>query len=185
MNNIRKLLTRAWWKAAGIRAARTALVLAVPYFGALTFTGIPWEVLASTVGFGALSSLITSLAGIAEVEGTQVSWWYAITERVVKTFAQGLLTGFGTSTLFEQVDWSLVLQSAAIAAAGSALLAFLMKLPEAQQLPSPVQPVASVNSITVNNSSSGTTITSDDVTAPPEADAVEVSIVDHEGAGPA
>lgn len=144
-----QLLTWLFWRNALIRATRTALVIAVPYFGGVLVVEIPWLVVASAAGFGFVLSILTSLTGLVEAGGGQVSWWYAILERITKTAAQALITAVGTSTLFEQVDWSLALQSAAIAAIGSLLLGFITKLPEADTLPSAVQPVSPVSTVTI------------------------------------
>lgn len=155
------LLSLEWWKAALVRALRTAIVIALPYFGGASLELIPWIAIASAAGLGFLASLVTSLAGLSEIGG-QVSWYYAIGERVVKTFAQALAAGLVGAVFFADVDWSVVLQTSAIAAVGSLLLGFLTKLPEAELLPSAVQPVAALApaSTEVVETSSGNVITS-------------------------
>lgn len=163
-----QLLTWLFWRNALVRATRTALVIAVPYFGGVLIVEIPWLVVASAAGFGFVLSIVTSLAGLVEAGGGQVSWWYAILERITKTAAQALVTAVGTATLFEQVDWNLALQAAGIAAMGSLLLGFLTKLPEADMLPSAVQPVSAVATRTIETSQ-GTTVNAPSL-APEEAD---------------
>jgi hypothetical protein len=74
----------------------------------------------------------------------------------------------GTVTLFEQVDWSLAFQAVGVAAIGSLLLGFITKLPEADTLPSAVQPVTSVATFTTETTQ-GTTITAPSL-APEDAD---------------
>ncbi len=132
------LLTWLWWRAALIRATRTGLVIAVPYLGGSLLVDVPWLTAASAAALGFVLSLVTSVGGIVEADGGQVSWWYAIRERVTKSFAQTLGVGIGQVVLFEQVDWPIVLQAAVIAALGSLLLGFITRLPEAPALPSPV-----------------------------------------------
>lgn len=163
-----QLLTWLFWRNALVRATRTALVIAVPYFGGVLIVEIPWLVVVSAAGFGFVLSILTSLAGLVEAGGGQVSWWYAILERITKTAAQALVTAVGTATLFEQVDWSLAFQAAGVAAIGSLLLGFLTKLPEADVLPSAVQPVAAVQTYSIETTQ-GTTVNAPSL-SPEEAD---------------
>lgn len=161
MNTVSRLgalATWSWWRAALIRAIRTGLVIAVPYFGGSLLEAIPWLTIASAAGFGALASLLTSIAGIAEAEGAEVSWWYAVLERVVKSFVQALAVGIGQASLFEQVEWSVVLQASVIAAIGSLLLAFITKLPEAPTLPSPVVITTPAAEVSVTETTSGESV---------------------------
>ncbi len=130
-----------WWKAAAIRALRTAIMIAVPYLGtAVAFHGVPWLAIASAAGLGFIASLITSLAGIPEVSGASVPVWLALLERTTKTLAQGLAVGIGNAVLFTDVHWSTILQSAIIAALGSLLLGVLGFLPESGVEPTPAAP---------------------------------------------
>jgi len=152
------LLTWAWWHAALIRALRTGLVIAVPYFGGSLLAEIPWLTIASAAGLGAIASLIFSIGGLAEAEGAEVSWWYAVLERVVKSFIQALGVGIGQATLFEQVDWALALQASVIAGLGSLVLAFITKLPEAPILPSAITITTSAAEVSVTPTSSGDTV---------------------------
>jgi hypothetical protein len=129
MSNLTSL---SWWKAAGIRALRTALVILAPFVPTVLADG-NYLLALSAAGFAALSSLVTSLFGIAETEGKVVPWYWALTERVTKTAAQALLTVFGTATLFEQVDWSAAPAIVGTAVLGSLLLGVLKTLPETTQ----------------------------------------------------
>lgn len=126
------LTSLAWWKAAAIRALRTALVILTPYVPVILTEG-NYLLALSAAGFGAVSSFVTSLFGIAETEGKVVPWYWAITERVVKTAAQALLVAFGTATLFSEVDWSAVPAIVGTAVLGSLLLGVLKTLPESTQ----------------------------------------------------
>lgn len=119
----------AWWKAALIRAVRTALVIAVPYVGGGVIAHVPWLAAASAAGLGFILSLLTSLVGLPELAG-KVPVWLALLERVTKTIAQSLLTGIGTVALFQSVDWTTALQAALLAGLGSLLLGVLGFLPE-------------------------------------------------------
>lgn len=124
------ITSASWWKAAVIRALRTALVIAVPYVGGASLLGIPWATVGSAAGLGALLSLVTSLFGIAEASGSPKPIGLALLERVTKTAAQAIASGVGTAVLFQDVPWSTVLQAAAIAALGSLLIGVLGFLPE-------------------------------------------------------
>lgn len=123
------LSSAAWWKDAGKRAAYTALAVAVPYLGASLLADVPWITVLLTAALAFLASIVTSLAGLPEVEGVNLPWWLAAVERVVKTFAQSLAAGFVGATLITDVDWAFVLQAALIAALGSLVRLILATLP--------------------------------------------------------
>lgn len=163
------LTSPVWWKAAAFRALRTALVIAVPYAPTVLYDG-DWLLLLSSASFGALTSFVTSLFGIAESEGTSVSWYWAVFERVVKTAAQSLLTAFGTATLFSEVDWSAVPALVGSAVLGSLLLAVLKQLPEAEQ---PL--AAATETVIVNNYAGEPVQASVPVVAAASAEAVPVT----------
>ena len=155
---MKNLLSAVWWRAAGARAVRTALIVLTPYVPTVIHDG-NYALVGSVVGFAALSSLITSLFGIAETTGTTVTWYYAILERSVKTTAQALLTLFGTATMFQQVHWAEAPALIGTAVLGSLVLSFLGFLPETKddtspqvippsaQVPVPVE----VGTVVVNN----------------------------------
>lgn len=61
----------AWWKAAGIRAAKTFAQCAVATITASAATGVEgvnWVAVGSASLLAAILSLLTSLAGLPEVE---------------------------------------------------------------------------------------------------------------------
>lgn len=124
------IASAAWWKAAVIRALRTALVIAAPYIGGASLAGIPWLSVASAAGLGFIASLVTSLFGLPEVDGSTSPLWLAWTTRVVKSIAQALATGIGQAALFQDVHWVTVLQTSLIAGFGSLVLAVIRQLPE-------------------------------------------------------
>lgn len=125
------LFTLLWWKAAGLRAARTAVVIAIPYLPA-SYTGqVPYLALASSALLGAILSFLFSLGGLAEAKGETHPLWYSIADRVVKTIAQALIAGIGTSVLVQNVDWPTLANIAITSGFGSLLLALLAGLPEA------------------------------------------------------
>jgi len=127
--NLSNLTNPTWWADAGKRAAYTALVVTVPYLGATLLADIPWVTVLLTAALAFLASIVTSLAGLPEVEGVNLPWWLAAVERVVKTFAQSLAAGFVGATLITDVDWAFVLQAALIAALGSLVRLILATLP--------------------------------------------------------
>jgi len=140
------LTSRAWWAAAGQRAARSALVVLVPYV--MTGGGVShvdYVVAASAAGLMAVLSLLTSLAGLPELDGTGTSWWAAALVRGVKSFAQAIVALAGPSwVLLSDVPWSTVIDGAAAAAVGSVILGLIGKLPEAQPVTVPAVSVVQV-----------------------------------------
>ena len=63
-------MNKAWWRAAGIRAIKTAAQTAVALIGtgAVGFTDLDWARIASVAGVAAVLSLLTSIAGLPEVK---------------------------------------------------------------------------------------------------------------------
>ena len=58
-----------WLKAAGIRAVRTVAQTAVAIIpAAVSITDVNWTVVAGTAALAGLLSLLTSLAGLPEVD---------------------------------------------------------------------------------------------------------------------
>lgn len=58
-----------WWKAAGIRAIKTVAQAAIGAIGgAVLFTEVNWLAVASTALLAGVISLLTSLAGLPEVD---------------------------------------------------------------------------------------------------------------------
>lgn len=64
------LVRAAWWAAAGVRSLRTAAQTAVGLIGVdlIGITEVPWEGVASASALAAVVSLLTSLAGLPEVD---------------------------------------------------------------------------------------------------------------------
>lgn len=63
-----------WWKAAGIRALRTLAQTAVATIGtSAVLSEVNWVAVASASVLAALLSLLTSVAGLPEVEGGEAS----------------------------------------------------------------------------------------------------------------
>lgn len=62
-------MSRAWWKAAGIRALRTVAQGALAAIGtsAVVLSDVNWIVVASTAAMAGVLSLLMSLAGLPEV----------------------------------------------------------------------------------------------------------------------
>lgn len=60
--------TKAWWKAAGIRAVRTVAQTAAATIGtAVVLEGVNWIMVASASALAGILSLLTSVAGLPEV----------------------------------------------------------------------------------------------------------------------
>ena len=68
-----KNLTNAdWWKAAGIRALKTVAQTAIASIGtAAVMTEVNWPFVVSASALAGILSLLTSLAGIPEVDDAQ------------------------------------------------------------------------------------------------------------------
>ena len=61
--------TRLWWKAAGIRAIKTVAQTAVATIGTSAFMGdVAWPLVGSAALLAGILSLLTSVAGLPEVE---------------------------------------------------------------------------------------------------------------------
>ena len=63
-------MTKKWWKAAGIRAVKTVAQAAVATIGTTAMVSeVNWLVVGSTALLSGVLSLLTSIAGLPEVEG--------------------------------------------------------------------------------------------------------------------
>lgn len=63
-------MTKNWWKAAGVRAVKTVAQAAVAAIGTTAmFSEVNWLVVGSTALLSGVLSLLTSIAGLPEVEG--------------------------------------------------------------------------------------------------------------------
>ena len=63
-------MSKAWWKAAGIRAIRTVAQGAIAAIGtsAVVLSDVNWVVVASTAAMAGVLSFLMSLAGLPEVK---------------------------------------------------------------------------------------------------------------------
>lgn len=65
--------TQKWAKAAGIRAVKTMAQTAIAVIGtAAVVSAVDWKVVVSSAAVAGLVSLLTSVAGIPEVEESEV-----------------------------------------------------------------------------------------------------------------
>lgn len=63
------MFTQNWLKAAGIRAVKTFAQAAVAAIGvSATMGDVNWGVVVSTAGLSAVLSILTSVAGLPEIE---------------------------------------------------------------------------------------------------------------------
>lgn len=63
-------MTKKWWKAAGVRAVKTVAQAAVAAIGTTAMLSeVDWLVVGSTALLAGVLSLLTSIAGLPEVEG--------------------------------------------------------------------------------------------------------------------
>jgi hypothetical protein len=65
-----QLINMKWWKAAGTRAIKTVAQSAVALIGtnAIGVTDVNWVAVASAAALAGVVSLLTSLAGLPEVD---------------------------------------------------------------------------------------------------------------------
>lgn len=62
-------MSKAWWKAAGIRAIKTIAQTAIAMIpAAVSITQVQWAHVAGTAVLSGVVSMLTSLAGLPEVE---------------------------------------------------------------------------------------------------------------------
>lgn len=65
---IKCITSKAWWKAAGVRAIKTVAQTAVATIGTGTIiTEVDWILVASASVLAGLLSILTSIAGLPEV----------------------------------------------------------------------------------------------------------------------
>ena len=68
-----KTKTKAWFKAAGIRALRTVAQAAIAAIGSGTmFSNIDWKLVVITSLLAGLLSILTSVAGLPEIKESEV-----------------------------------------------------------------------------------------------------------------
>lgn len=68
------LKRKDWWKAAGIRALKTVAQTAIATIGtAALIEQVNWLVVASAAALAGVLSLLTSLAGLPEVEDEEAA----------------------------------------------------------------------------------------------------------------
>lgn len=67
---MKKIFTKEWFAAAGIRALKTVAQTAVASIGVTAMIHeVDWVVVGSTAALAGVLSLLTSLAGLPELEG--------------------------------------------------------------------------------------------------------------------
>ena len=66
---MKTLKSKTWWKAAGVRAVKTMAQTAIAAIGASTMiTETNWVMVASATVMAGVLSILTSVAGLPEVE---------------------------------------------------------------------------------------------------------------------
>lgn len=63
-------MSKAWWKAAGVRAIKTVAQCAVATIGtSVLISEVNWMAVLSASALAGVLSLLTSVAGLPEVDG--------------------------------------------------------------------------------------------------------------------
>lgn len=76
-----EILTPDWWAAAAVRALKTVCQSALGVLsGCVLFSEVNWAVVGSTALLSGVLSLLTSLAGLPEVEPREIEYHGPITE---------------------------------------------------------------------------------------------------------
>lgn len=69
---MKTLKSKTWWKAAGIRAVKTMAQAAIATIGASTMiTETNWALVGSATAMAGILSILTSVAGLPEVDAEQ------------------------------------------------------------------------------------------------------------------
>lgn len=67
---MKQIFTKEWFRAAGIRAIKTVAQTAIATIGtAAVMASVDWKMVASASVLAGILSLLTSLAGLPEVDG--------------------------------------------------------------------------------------------------------------------
>lgn len=124
-----------WIKCAGIRALKTMAESAASTMSTAAVLGdINGIAVVSTAALSGILSMITSIAGLPEVDGvTGKRWILAAGVRALKTVAQQAIARIGTAAMMGDVDWLAVASSAAVAGIYSLLIS-AAGIPEAEKL---------------------------------------------------
>lgn len=130
MNPLYELTSASWWRAASVRALRTAVAVLIPLVASTTLLGVDWALAGSAFALAIIGSYVTSLAGLKELTTEGVSKLYALIIRIVKQFAQTLVGFIGASALLQEVDWGSALLISATSAVVTFLQGVLTTLPE-------------------------------------------------------
>lgn len=124
------ILTRAWWVAAGQRAAYTALAALLPLAALLVAGDVTVLYVGSVTVLAALVSLVTSLAGLPELSDSAVPLWRAVLSRAAKTAGQVAAPVLGSVVLLQDVGWRELGVTVAGAVATTIIRTLLARLPE-------------------------------------------------------
>ena len=123
---------KTWIVAAGIRALKTVAEAAVSIIGmSALITEVNWLVVASSASLAGILSLLTSIAGLPELEekAKARSWIAAAGIRAIKTMAQTAVSLIGSTLLITEVNWISVASAVAMSGVMTLILA-IAGLPE-------------------------------------------------------
>ena len=120
------MFSKKWVKAAGIRAIKTFAQTLAGYLSVgMALFEIDWHFAFSVSAVSAILSLLMSVAGLPEVDGTDSKKWIkAAGIRALKTFAQTLAGYLSVGMALFEIDWHFAFSVSAV----SAILSLLMSL---------------------------------------------------------
>lgn len=120
-----------WCRAAGIRALKTILCAAIGLIPAgATISEVDFRLIIGMALCAGVASIVTSLAGLPEINDKSMPLWKAALIRCAKTFGQVAAPLIPASVVISAVDWKTILSTAALACLSSILLSMVTGLPE-------------------------------------------------------
>lgn len=126
------IFTRAFWAAAGARAAHTALAAALPLVTVVLAGERPPGYALSVVALAGLASVVTSLVSLPEVNDHTVRFWTAVASRTARTAAQVAAPALAVALTLADVDARSLAAQVVGAVVVTLLRTVMVRLPEVE-----------------------------------------------------